>query len=181
MRVLAACGLLVLVSAVEAIPAPAQQAAEGAPVRSGLVSLNDFSASLETLVARVRPAVVQIYTTGYGVAEDDDSATGSGNAASTISKQRATGSGVVLSSDGYIVTNSHVVLGARRIQVKLEGSTEGPKAALRTVDAKVVGMDRDTDLAVIKIAKSGLAYLALGDSEALKQGQLVMAFGNPLG
>lgn len=180
MRVLAVGGVWVWICVLGSLPAKAQQGSvpvSGAPVRSGLVSLNDLSGSLEALVARVRPAVVQIYTVGYGLSEDDES----GTATNTISKQRATGSGVVLSPDGYIVTNSHVVLGARRVQVKLEGSTAGPDAALRTLDAKIVGTDRETDLAVIKIAKAGLPYLALGDSEALKQGQLVMAFGNPLG
>ncbi|HLJ17925.1 MAG TPA: trypsin-like peptidase domain-containing protein [Bryobacteraceae bacterium] len=179
MRVPFFVAVITVVTALGIAPVEAQQAdtVTGVPVRGGLVSLHDLSGSLESLVARVRPAVVQIFTTGYGMVDDDES----GNTSNLISKQRATGSGVILSADGYIVTNSHVVLGARRIQVKLEGETVGPNAARRSMEAKVVGMDRETDLAVLKIARTGLPHLALGDSAALKQGQLVMAFGNPLG
>jgi serine protease Do len=102
-----------------------------------------------------------------------------------ITRQRATGSGVILSSDGYILTNGHVVTNARRVRVRLatEGSAGHSKMepAGKILDARVVGIDRDTDLAVIKIEKTGLNTLPLGDSDTLRQGQLVMAFGNPLG
>ena len=147
------------------------------PALHGLVSLHDLSGSFESLVDRVRPGVVQIFTTGYGVSEETDS----GNAASVLSRQRATGSGVILTSDGYIVTNAHVVTGARHVQVKLEGATTGPNAPARTLDAKIVGTDRESDIAVVKIERTGLPHLTLADSSAIRQGQLVMAFGNPLG
>jgi serine protease Do len=91
-----------------------------------------------------------------------------------LSKQKSTGSGVILSTDGYIVTNSHMVRGARRIQVRLPADG-------KTLDAKLVGMDRATDLAVVKVDLKGLRHLTLGDSDLLRQGEFVMAFGNPLG
>ncbi|MEO7143485.1 MAG: trypsin-like peptidase domain-containing protein [Bryobacteraceae bacterium] len=175
MRVSLVFRFAVVAAALATVPACAQQ-----PAGSGLVSLHDLSGSLESLVSRVRPAVVQIFSAGYGPVDEHDGGI-SGNTSSVISRQRSTGSGVILSADGYIVTNSHVVANARRVQVKLEGEAAGPKAAQRTVDAKIVGMDRDTDLAVLKIEKTGLAHLELGNSRAIKQGQLVMAFGNPLG
>jgi serine protease Do len=146
-----------------------------------LDSLHDLSANLETLSRRVSRSVVQIFATGYALSESSET----GAAAAMITRQRATGSGVILSSDGYILTNGHVVTNARRVRVRL--ATEGPaghskmEPAGKILDARVVGIDRDTDLAVIKIEKTGLDTLPLGDSDTLRQGQLVMAFGNPLG
>lgn len=124
----------------------------------------------------MRPAVVQIFSTGYAPTEDSDSGTNT----SVLTRQTSTGSGVILDSDGYIITNNHVVQGARKIEVKLPAS-DPVHAPEMTVTAKLVGVDRESDLAVIKIDRTGLPTLALGDSNQLRQGQLVMAFGNPLG
>jgi serine protease Do len=146
------------------------------------VSLRDLSLSLEKLSTRVRGAVVQIYSTGYAAPEEGD-----GTNTSLLSKQRSTGSGVILTADGYIVTNSHVIRGARLIQVRLPASRqemEGPtnvKPGARLLTAKLIGMDRETDLAVIKIDRTGLTSLPLGNSDELRQGEVVLAFGNPLG
>jgi serine protease Do len=153
---------------------PAQTPAPAPAKTVPPASLGDFSASLEALAARVRPAVVQIFSTGYATPDNGDDSTRTG---SLLSKQTSTGSGVILSPDGYIVTNNHVVEGARKIEVKLP--TRGNQKL--TVPAKVVGVDRETDLAVIKIDRTALPVLRLGNSDQLKQGQLVMAFGNPLG
>jgi len=160
-------------------PAAAPPAAEAA---NPPVSLNDFSSSLENLVTRVRPSVVQIYSTGYATSEESDA-----TAASLLSKQHSTGSGIIVTDDGYIVTNAHVVKGARRIQVRLPSRSDlaGRNVTMqpegKLVDAKLVGLDRDIDVAVVKIDKTGLPFLAFGDSNRIHQGELVMAFGSPLG
>jgi serine protease Do len=138
--------------------------------------LGELSASFEALAARVRPGVVQIFSTGYVTSDETEST----NASSLLSTQRSTGSGVVLSADGFIVTNNHVVAGAQRIEVVLYSNSPRQPRGSR-IQAKLIGTDRDTDLAVIKIDKTELPFLALGDSQQLRQGQLVMAFGNPLG
>lgn len=146
-----------------------------------LDSLHDLSANLEVLSRRVSRSVVQIFSTGYALSDSSDS----GATAAMITKQRATGSGVILSADGYIVTNGHVVTNARRVRVRI--AAEGPTGQSilqpggKILDARIVGIDRDTDLALLKIDKTGLTALHLGDSDTLRQGQIVMAFGSPLG
>lgn len=82
-----------------------------------------------------------------------------------------TGSGVILSSDGYIVTNNHVIDGADEVMITLNDK--------RTFDAKLIGADPSTDLALLKIEASNLPTLAIGDSDELKIGEWVLAVGNP--
>jgi serine protease Do len=86
---------------------------------------------------------------------------------------RAAGSGFVLSPDGYVVTNNHVVEDATDIEVKLADGRELP--------AKVIGRDPKTDVALLKVAATGLPVIPLGDSTALQVGEPVMAIGNPFG
>lgn len=83
----------------------------------------------------------------------------------------ATGSGVIITSDGYIVTNNHVVQNALRLEVTLNDK--------RSFEAKIIGTDPTTDLALIKIDAVGLPYLAYGDSDAIRVGEWVLAVGNP--
>jgi len=142
-----------------------------------VVTLGELSSSFEDLARRVRPSVVQIFSTGYASGEEGESS----NTSSLLSKQRSTGSGVILSEDGFILTNNHVVHNALKIEVKLHREATGGRMPDATLTAKLIGVDREADLAVIKIDRTGLAKLALGDSSQLRQGQLVMAFGNPLG
>ncbi|HEY4756882.1 MAG TPA: trypsin-like peptidase domain-containing protein, partial [Ignavibacteriaceae bacterium] len=87
-------------------------------------------------------------------------------------EQRGSGSGIIISDDGYIATNNHVVENATKVTVGMSDK--------RTFDAKVVGTDPLTDLAVIKIDGKNLPTAYLGNSDDLKVGQWVMAIGNPL-
>jgi len=90
-------------------------------------------------------------------------------------EQRSLGSGFIISEDGYIVTNNHVVAEADEIKVNIQGGPEG-------VDAEIVGRDSETDLALIKIdVDKDLPVLEFGDSDAAKVGQWVVAIGNPFG
>lgn len=86
-------------------------------------------------------------------------------------EQLSAGSGVIISPDGYIVTNSHVVSGAEEISVTLENN--------KSFKARLIGADEVTDIAVVKIEASGLPYLEFGDSDALRLGEWVIAIGNP--
>src|SRR5512139_277172 len=86
-----------------------------APAWAQSPSLAAFSAELQALVQRVGPSVVQINVSGYAVAE----AAGSGTADTLLERQRSTGSGVIVDASGYVITNYHVVSGAKRVQVVL--------------------------------------------------------------
>jgi serine protease Do len=111
--------------------------------------LSDFSDELENLVASAAPSVV------------------------AVEHGRGQGSGIIVSGDGYVITNAHVVEGREKaLSVRLAGGEELP--------AEVVGEDRPSDLAVLRVAAHGLASLALDESRRLRVGQLVLAIGNPL-
>jgi len=88
-------------------------------------------------------------------------------------QERSLGSGVIISSDGYVVTNNHVIDGGTDIKVSLNDKTEFP--------ARVIGTDSKTDLAVLKIERTGLPALPLGNSSNVQVGDVVLAIGNPLG
>ena len=145
--------------------------------------LGKLSRSLETVVARVGPAVVQIRVTAYGPVPGASTGT-----SALLGTQRSTGSGVVLSRDGFIVTNAHVIEGGRRFVVVIPrpavagvpGRSALPPVS-QEVPATLVGTDRETDLAVLKVALPDLAYARLGNSDSLTPGQVVLAFGSPFG
>ena len=95
-----------------------------------------------------------------------------GRGRGVIPEQRASGSGVIISEDGYIVTNNHVVADADVIDVTLSNK--------KTYKAKVIGTDPSYDLAVIKVEAAGLPFLLYGNSDDVKVGQWVLALGYPL-
>jgi len=143
-------------------------------------TLEKLNSALESLAARVSPAVVQILVTGYGpLREEDRSQT------AFIVRQKAVGSGVIVDSSGYIMTNAHVVEGAQRIRVALPlpmGDSAGqvPIGKRRILEARLVGQHKDTDLALLKIDETELPTLALL-SQRPHVGQLVFAIGSPEG
>src|SRR5262252_230188 len=136
------------------------------------ITLKDLSDSLQQLSSRIFPSVVQITATGYGL----DSAQHTGN--NVLSRERRTGSGVVVSVDGDIMTNAHVIAGARTIRVKVNAVYQRQGSVF---EAKLIGMDRLLDLALLKVEMTGLKDLPFGGSRDLEQGELVLAFGSPLG
>jgi serine protease Do len=145
-----------------------------------LMQLNN---ALESLAARVSPAVVQILVTGYGPLrerEEDRSQT------ALIVRQHAVGSGVIVDSSGYIMTNAHVVEGAQRIRVALPlpmGDSAGqvPIGKRRILEARLIGQHKDTDLALLKIDDTDLPTLPLVSPQRPRVGQLVFAIGSPEG
>ena len=163
---------------------------------SALVNLDN---AVEAVAARVTPAVVNVAVTARVSAQDADSEDGGddGNGGGGIPQnaippefrrffqfggnggqqqpqiEHGIGSGIIISPDGYIVTNNHVVNGATQIKVTLNDR--------RVFPAKLVGVDKLNDLAVIKINASNLTTIAWGDSTKLRPGQTVLAFGSPFG
>ena len=145
--------------------------------------LGALSHSLESVAVKVGPTVVQIRVTAYGPLP-----AGPTGAGALLGSQRSTGSGLILSADGFIVTNAHVVDGGRRFTVVLPrpavAGVPGRSALApvsQEVPATLVGIDRETDLAVLKVALTGLSFAKLGNSDSLAPGQIVLAFGSPFG
>jgi serine protease Do len=156
---------------------PAQSTAPAGALHGDPLHL--FSESIQALTAKVTRSVVQIVATGYGLKSEKQASD-----TALFEPQEAIGAGVILSSDGYIVTNAHVVQGARKIRVRLPGlEVPGTDDSMPhgPVSAKIVGIDRQSDLAVLKIEAKDLPALELADSDQLKQGQVVFAFGSPQG
>jgi Do/DeqQ family serine protease len=136
----------------------------------------DFSAVAEIST----PAVVHIKTTMGGASKSSSGAqpldpfeffNGPGFRFEQPGPRAASGSGVVLSDDGYIVTNNHVVEGANKIEVVLNDK--------RTYVAELIGTDKNTDIALLRIPESNLPFLKLGNSDNVKVGNWVVAVGNP--
>jgi serine protease Do len=165
--------LLAAAAALGAVP-PASALAQAKPGPAPGTELTALDAQLEALARRVELSVVQVLASGYAASPG-----------ALLARAGASGSGVIVDPDGWIVTNAHVVEGARSVRVDLlqpaapGGSILRPRS--RRLAARVVGVDRETDVAVLKVDQGGLPALAFGDSDALHQGQVVMAFGSPLG
>ncbi len=142
--------------------------------------LRQFNSSLQSLAAKVSPAVVQVLVTGFGAVESKN-----GSNTALIARQRSLGSGVIVDSNGYIITNAHVVEGAQRIHVVLTPpgeNSEGPPVGFKTdYTARILGVHKDSDLALLKIEATGLPFLALDPNHPVQQGELVIAMGSPEG
>ena len=176
MRVCCAIALLVFL-----IPAP--QRAADATQSSRAQALSDLSRSLQDLSEKVSRSVVQIFVTAYVLPNEDVPVEGA-----DAPVERGSGSGVIVDADGYIVTNAHVVENATRVEVELQLEATGGdpgrsilKRRGRTVGAQIVAIDPETDIAVLKVDAKSLPALPFGDSDALRPGQIVLAFGSPLG
>jgi S1-C subfamily serine protease len=142
-------------------PRPAPEAAGlSAPDDDAL--LDAFSRTVVDVADHTGPAVVGIRRRGPEHDPDNPFAPVLGS-----------GSGVIITPDGYVLTNDHVVRGAPRLDAVLSDGT--------SVEARIVGEDPDTDLALLRLARGGLPAATLGESGRLRAGQLVVAIGNPLG
>lgn len=172
---------LLLLPALLATTAPAQKA-PAKPNPEKMDVLRQLSGSFEEISQRSGRAVVQIFVRSYVTSDESNS-----NNNELLAAENSSGSGIILTPDGYILTNAHVVKNAHSVKVQLniraeaEASAQGDRTLNRPLNASVVGIDRESDLAVVKIERTSLPYLELGDSDELKQGQIVLALGNPLG
>jgi serine protease Do len=175
----------------EAAKPMAARAASAAPAAARLDdnsvgALLSLDQAMETLAARVTPAIVNVAVTSKSkpdnneqqIPDDMQQFFGPGfnfgpHGRPQPQIEHGIGSGVIISPDGYIVTNNHVIDGAVDIKVTMSDR--------RTMNAKLVGADPLTDLAVIKVDGGSLPSIPWGDSTVLHPGQTVLAFGNPLG
>ena len=175
--------LSLLVPELRAQPAQSSRPIEASP--STGAALDAMSSALESLAADASSAVVRVFTVGYAPLGPGRRSQTAGD---LLAKQRGSGSGVILDASGLVVTNAHVVAGARRIQVLLAQAPAGTPASKSIVrprgeliGAQLVGIDRETDLAVLRIDAGNVPFLALGDSDEVRQGQMVLALGSPFG
>jgi serine protease Do len=162
-------------------------AAMAMPIDEESVSaLTSLDQAMEAVASKVTPAVVNVAVTSRGPSEEQGSEEGQMQQLPPGLRQffgpqmpnqpqieHGVGSGIIISPDGYIVTNNHVVDGATQIRVTLNDR--------RVLNAKVVGTDKLTDLAVVKVNATDLPTVVWGDSTKLKPGQTVLAFGSPFG
>lgn len=158
-----------------------QHSAQSANQQVALPSPADLSRTFISVAKQVKPAVVNIdvvekvnvRATRGQMMPQIPGFPPFGGGQGEPGKKRGTGSGVIVSADGYILTNNHVAGGATEIQVKLSDGSE--------YKAKLIGTDPETDLAVIKIEGNSFSYAKLGDSGRLEQGEWVIALGSPFG
>jgi len=143
------------------------------------VSLQNYSDTAIYASNKVLPSIVGI-TVDYTVTSN--SPFGFGSQSGTA---EAKGSGIIMTSDGYILTNNHVINSSDSSQSYTISDAKSIKVSLYNdateYDAKVIGYDADTDLAVLKIDKTDLTPAEIGDSSSVKIGEFVLAIGNPLG
>jgi serine protease Do len=172
------------VSACAQSTAPRPTAAEAAAKSKASAPSNLLRAldnSLETLVSKVSPAVVQIIVAGYGPSEDH------GHTTARIVRQHAIGAGIIVDPDGYIMTNAHVVEGAQRIRVILPPPPADsppdlqPIHAGQILEARLLGTHKQSDLALLKIEATHLPAVPLRSDLKVRQGELVFALGSPEG
>jgi serine protease Do len=144
--------------------------------------LGSFNSSLETVVSKVSPAVVQIVVSGYGPSEDHGHTD-----TARIVRQHAIGTGVIVDPDGYIITNAHVVEGAQRIKVILPPPAVDSPIELQPIhagqvfEAALLGTHKQSDLALLKIDATHLTAAPLRSDVRVHQGELVFAIGTPEG
>src|ERR1700677_2950332 len=161
---------------------PGQEKMQPKPDESAaaMASLAQFNNALEGLAAKVSPAVVQILVDGYGPLHEENR-----TQTALIVRQHAVGSGVIVDPSGYIMTNAHVVEGAQRIRVALplpiDAASAVPLGKRHILQARLIGVHKDTDLALLKIDEKDLPTLPLLVTPRPRVGQLVFAIGSPEG
>jgi serine protease Do len=145
--------------------------------------LEELNRSVQSIVRKVAPAIVRIDVVGYSRSDENDAKEKSET--HLVSKKESLASGIILDSNGYIVTNAHVLAGARRVRVSLDERVDpdrpDTKASNSTYDARIVGVFSQADVGLLKIDATGLPTLRPADSSKIQQGQLVFAVGNPEG
>ncbi len=147
--------------------------------------LEQLSNSIQSIAKQVSPAIVQIEVLGYIHPDDDKSDDKDRIDTRIVTKANVIASGVIMGTDGYIITNAHTVNGAKRVRVNLDDRVRAPQGKsvppVLTFDARVVGECEQADLALLKIDVDGLPAVSLADSNTVQPGALVVAIGNPEG
>ena len=150
--------------------------------------LTELSRSLQRVIAKVAPTTVTLEVVAYvPPGDEDDSLASTQHGRQRLTKAHVIGSGVIVDSGGYIITNAHVVDGAKLLRVTLNETLRATHARAvgeftsTTFDGHIVGVFKEADLALVKIQASGLPAMLFANSNAVEPGQLVFAVGSPEG
>jgi serine protease Do len=153
-------------------PAALQSSSDKVQTAAYNLAISGGAPSVADIVENVGPAVVYIEASGTGGNDNPLFRIYGFELPRTV--QKATGTGFIIDQGGYIMTNQHVVNGAQSIEVKVQGESKPYTATL-------VGQDYELDVAILKIDAVGLPIIPMGDSDSMRQGDWVIAIGNPLG
>lgn len=137
------------------------------------VLLDAYSGTVVNVARKVSPSVVQIRVSGRAAEATTGTSRQRQPGSNRGNREGGTGSGFIISTDGYLITNNHVVAGAASIEVALPDGRE--------LDATLIGRDPATDIAVLKIYADGLKAIRFADSKQVQVGQIAIAIGNPYG
>lgn len=175
-RFLASASLVIAILVPEAAAGQMQAPVPLRKAGSALLSLDD---ELRTLAFRVQPSVVKIEVSGLTEVADPSSP-----GTSLIAHQQGVGSGIIMDTNGFILTNAHVIEHAVSISVAVNSSERDPEGlplASRRLPAHIVGKDTLTDVALLKVEATSLPALRFAKTDSVHVGQIALAFGSPLG
>ena len=173
---------LVLSCAIALAAAAPARAQRPSPAPDALMRMNE---AIDALTRKVWPSVVQILVTSYGA--QNEGGGGRGEASVVLGRQRSVGSGFVIDSEGYILTNAHVVTGAQRVQIMVPADnadgtlTTALSGKTYQMSARIIGVTTELDLALLKVDGMKLPALPLAQYTQVRQGETVFAFGSPAG
>ncbi|MEW6213453.1 MAG: trypsin-like peptidase domain-containing protein [Acidobacteriota bacterium] len=171
-----AAALIIAVAVIQAAYLRSNREVPELPPSRGTTNVNvpsaaELSHSFREITKIIKPAVVYIESAGAG--RNTDSGEFGFPFPGRPRRESSAGSGFIVTQDGYILTNNHVIENATRLEVTLSDNKKLP--------ARIIGTDKETDLAVIKIETTGLPIAVLGDSDDVEQGDWVLALGSPFG
>ena len=175
----------ILLASIACFALPCGSWAQDSATQRVLAPLEQLNAAVQQVIAKVSPAIVEIEVSSYRRKDDDDDTSeGEQRSNHILTKTHSLGSGVIIDSGGYIITNAHLVEGASSVRITLDEKArhvEQNVGGRTSLEGHVVGVFHEADLALIRVNASGLPTASFANSDKVRPGQLVFAIGNPEG